>query len=118
MSCEIENGTFVLKVTCLEGIYHLRDESPDGSGLCFRRLFFSILRRGIGVEGMQKTRRDAGYFIDSSQKRGFVSLGRFVKTCDFSHELERGGSNLFIGHGRIEIEESLDITAHGRDLPV
>jgi len=43
---------------------------------------------------------------------------RFVKTADFSHELERSSSNLFGGDGWIEIEEGFDIPAHHYDLKV
>jgi len=35
-----------------------------------------------------------------------------LKTGDFSHELKRSRSNLFVGNGRIEVEEVFDISAH------
>jgi hypothetical protein len=87
-------------------------KSLRGSGFRLRGLFLSILRWGVGFEGMEKTSRDRGYFIDCSQKRGFVGLRRFVKAADLSDELQRSGSNLLGIHGRIEIEESFDISAH------
>jgi hypothetical protein len=51
--------------------------------------------------------RDAGYFIDGSQEQVSICLRRFVKTADFSHELERGSPNFFGSYWRIEIEEDL-----------
>jgi hypothetical protein len=66
---------------------------------------------------MEKASRDRGYFIDRSQERGFVRLRRFVKARDFSHELERSSSNLFVSDGRIEIEEGFDIPAHAVGPP-
>jgi hypothetical protein len=65
---------------------------------------------------MNETSRDPGYFIDSSQERGFIGSRRFVKTADFSYELECGGLNLFGGDGRIKIEKCFDIPAHSSDL--
>jgi hypothetical protein len=72
---------------------------------------------------MEKPSRDTSYFIDCSQKCGFIRLRRFVKPGDFSHELERSSSNLFVSDGWIEVEEGFDITAHvvgppGETFPV
>jgi hypothetical protein len=53
-----------------------------------------------------------GDFIDCSQERGFVSLRRFVKAADFSHELERSSSNLYGSYRGIEVKEGFDIPAH------
>jgi hypothetical protein len=87
-------------------------ESFRGSGFRLCGFFLSILRWGVGFEGTEKTSRDRGYFIDCSQKRGFVGLRRFAKAADLSDELQRSGSNLLGIHGRIEIKESFDVSAH------
>src|ERR1700724_2738050 len=86
-----------------------RYSSPESlGGASFRLccLFFPILRRRVGFERTEKTTRDAGYLIDGSQKRGLVRLRWLVKPADFSHELKRSRSNLFVGDWRIEIEKS------------
>ena len=104
---------------CSGGTGVLADSSAESfcsASLRLRGLFFPILRRGVGFERAEKTGRDAGYFIDCSQQCAFVCLRRFVKTADFSHELERSSSNLFGGDGRIEIEEGFDIPAYHYDL--
>jgi hypothetical protein len=80
-------------------------------------LFFSILRRCVRVERMKKPSRDIGYFVDSGHKRGFIYLRRFVEARDFSHELERSSSNLFVSDGRIEVEKRFDIPAHSVGPP-
>jgi len=65
---------------------------------------------------MNEASRDPCDFIDSRQERGLIGSRRFVKTADFSHELERCGLNLFGGDGRIKIEKCFDIPAHSSDL--
>jgi hypothetical protein len=76
-----------------------RAESLSGSSLCLCGFFFSVLRRRIRFEGMEKTVRDTGYFIDRGQKRGLISFRRFREPADFSNELQRSGANFFLSHG-------------------
>src|SRR6202521_5147988 len=92
-------------------------ESFGGASLRFCGFFFPILRSRVCVERMQKTSGDRGDFIDCAQERSFVRLRRFIKTADFSHELERSSSNLFGSDGRIEVEEGFDIPAHSVEPP-
>src|SRR5208283_4640359 len=87
-------------------------ESLGGASPGLGGFFFPILRRRVGVERMEKTRRDGGDFIDRGEERSFVCFRRLVETCDFSHELKRSRPNLLVGNGRIEVEEGFDIPAH------
>src|SRR5208337_367745 len=89
-------------------------ESLGGAGFRLGGFFFPVLRRRVRVERLEKTSRDAGDFIDRGEERGFVRLRRLVETGDFSHELKRSRSHLFVGNGRIEVEEGFDVPAHGR----
>ena len=57
-------------------------------------------------------------FVQRRKQRACVCLRGFVKTADFSHELERSSSNLFGGDGRIKIEKGFDIPAHHYALKV
>jgi hypothetical protein len=41
-----------------------------------------------------------------------------VKPADFSHELQRGRTNLFVGDRRIEVEKNFDVPAHSIDLKI
>ncbi len=47
-------------------------ESLRGASSRFGCLFLPILRRCVGFERTEKTRRDGGYLIDRGQKRAFV----------------------------------------------
>ena len=99
-------------------------ESLCGASLCFCGLFCSILRRCVRFERTEEAGRDAGYIIDCCQEGAFVCLRRFVKSTDFSRELERSSSNLFRSDGRNKVEEVLmflhislwpqDIRTHSR----
>ena len=98
------------------GLGGLKYESLSGARFSLCGLFFPILRWRVRFEGMNETRRDPGYFIDSGQERSLIGSRRFVKTADFSHELKRRSPNLFGGDGRIKIEKCFDIPAHSSDL--
>jgi hypothetical protein len=89
------------------------------SGSCFRLsgFLFPILWRCAGIERTEKAHRGRGDFIDCNLECGFVRLRWFVKAGDLSDELNRGGSNLFIGDGWIEVEQSPDIPAHAVSPP-
>src|ERR1022692_457320 len=88
-------------------------ESLGGTSSRLRSFFFPILWRCVGFERMEKASRHSGDFIDRRQERGFVGLRRLVETADLSYELQRRGSNLLGIDRRIEVEEGLDIPAHG-----
>ena len=92
---------------------NLSSESRGSSSLCFCRLGCSILGRRAGLERMEKTGRDSGYFIHRRQEGRFVYLRRLLDSTDFSHELERRCPNLFRGNGWLEVEKRLDVSAHG-----
>src|SRR5580693_3832990 len=87
-------------------------KSFGAARLGFCRFFFAIFRSGGGFERLQKPGGCRSNFIDGSEKRGFVGLGRFVEARDFPHKLEGGGADLFRSYRRIEIVERLDISAH------
>jgi hypothetical protein len=89
-----------------------RSESLGSSSLCFCRLYRSVPWRRAGFERVEKTSRDGCYFIHGSQEASFVCLRRLVDSTDFSDELERRCPNLFRGNGRLEVEKSLDVSAH------
>src|SRR5678816_3347190 len=79
-------------------------ESFRSASFRFLGFLLSILRRRVGLERCKQPGRDAGNFIDRGQEHAFVGFGRFVESADLSYELERGGSNLVVSDGRIEIE--------------
>src|SRR5713226_7539971 len=89
-----------------------------GCGTSFRsgRLFFPILRRCVRFERVQEAARNGRYFVDCGQECGFVCFRRLVEAANFSHELERRGSDLVRCDGRIKVEKCFDIPAHSCDL--
>jgi hypothetical protein len=91
---------------------HLSAESFGCAGFRLDGLFLPIFRRSIGLKRVEKTRGHASYFIDGCQKRRFVRFGRVREAAYLAYELERSRPNLLVGHGRIEIEECFDISAH------
>src|SRR5205814_4659456 len=82
-----------------------RAESLGGSSFRFCGLFFPILGRCIRIERTEKSRRNAGYFINCFEEGLFICLRRLIETTDFSYKLERSRANLFVGDWRIEVEE-------------
>jgi hypothetical protein len=87
-------------------------ESPGGAGFGLGGLFFAVLRWSSSLQRTQQPGRNAGHFINRSQKRGFIGLRRFGESADLPHELQRCAANLVIRNWRIEIEKRFDVSAH------
>ncbi|HEY2107736.1 MAG TPA: hypothetical protein VGH29_18195 [Candidatus Binataceae bacterium] len=87
-------------------------KSLHGAGLGFCGLLLPIPGRRVSFQRTKKTTRYPCYLIDGGQKRTFIRLRWFVETADFSDELERRRSDLFVGDGRLEIKKDFDIPAH------
>ncbi len=92
-----------------------RPESYGRAGFGFRGFFFAILGRGTGFERLQKPEGNTRYFIDGSEKRGFVGLRRLVKAGNLAHKLQRSGADLVRTDRRVEVVKRFDVPAHGRD---
>src|SRR2546422_9223100 len=45
-------------------------------------------------------------------ERRLVGPRRLVEARELSHELERGSPDLLVGRGRVEVKQSLDVSAH------
>ena len=61
---------------------------------------------------MEKTGADLCDLIDCLVEKGFVSLRGLIEAADLPDELQGGVANLLVGHGRIEVEEIFDVSAH------
>ena len=88
-------------------------KSLGSSSLRFGRFHFSIPRRRAGFQRVKKSRRDSRYLIHSGEEPNFVGPRRLMDSTDFSDELERRCPNLFRGDGRLKVEKSFDVSAHG-----
>jgi hypothetical protein len=91
-------------------------EPGRGASFRFYRFFFAILRWRVRFERMNQPTRSRGYFVDRGLEGSLICFRRFVKTADFSHELERSILNLFWSDWRIKVEKCLDVPAHCWDL--
>src|SRR5918999_1449714 len=55
----------------------------------------------------------AGDLLDGGLEGGFVGLGGLGETAQLADELERRVAHLVLRRRRLEVEEGLDVTAHG-----
>jgi hypothetical protein len=92
----------------------LGSESLDGANLGLSGFLFAIFGRSGCFHGIEKASGNSGYFVHGRQKCRFIRLGRLVKARDLPNELDRGGSDFFVGDRRVEVEQSFDISAHLR----
>lgn len=67
-------------------------------------------------ERSEQATRDVGDVGNRGGEENFVRFRWFVNPRYFSHELQRGRSNLFIAGRRIEIEKRSYVPAHGESL--
>src|SRR5260370_1353686 len=77
------------------------------------RLDFAVARLGARFERVDQSPRDRGDLLDRLIEGSFVRFRGLVESRKLSRELQRSGADLIIRCGRIEIEECLDIPAHG-----
>jgi hypothetical protein len=63
---------------------------------------------------MEQASADGRDFVDGCVEGGFVCLGWLVEAADLPDELQRGVADLLVGHGRIEVKEIFDVSAHAR----
>ena len=54
-----------------------------------------------------------GDLLHGGLEGGFVRLGGAGEAADLPHELQGGVADLRAGDRRIEVEERLDVSAHG-----
>ena len=91
-------------------------EAEGGAGFGFGGFFFALLGLGGGFEGLEKADRGGGNLFHGRVECGFVGFGGCVEAGDFTDELKRGGADFVWSDGRIEVEESFDVSAHGTHL--
>src|ERR1700682_3627031 len=85
---------------------------------CLYGLIRSIPRWCIRLKRVEEFPGDCRYLVNGSNECGFVRFRWLIETADFSHELQRGRTNLILGHRRREIEENPDISTHRHSLDV
>ena len=91
-------------------------KAEGGAGFGFGRFFFAVLGLSGGFEGLEEADRGGSNFFYGRVECGFVGFGGRVEAGDFTDKLERGGADFVWSDGRIEVEESFDVSAHGIHL--
>jgi hypothetical protein len=76
------------------------------------RLFFAVPRGRVCHKGVQKVSGSGRYLVNGHKKCSLVGLRWFVEAAYFPHELQCSPVNLFVRHGRFEVEEGLDVSTH------
>src|SRR6185437_3030589 len=64
----------------------------------------------------QKPPRGIGDFGDGAGERRLIGLRRLVEAGQLAHELQRRGVNLLLACRWLEVEQRLDVAAHGSFL--
>src|SRR5579864_3395993 len=88
------------------------------SSTCLRlgSLYCAVPRWCVRLERAEKVAGDCCYLVNGSKECSFVGFRWLVEAAHLSHELQCGRTNLFLGHRRFEVEESLDVSTHKRYL--
>src|SRR5438093_10002351 len=97
----------------------LVDGAPEplrssGAGAC--GLNFAIARFARSHQRTQKIPGHRRYLFDGVIECRLVDLRRLVEPRELSHELDRSSPDLLLSRGRVEVEQRLDVPAHG-NLP-
>src|SRR6266571_5300869 len=88
------------------------------SSACLRlgSLFCAVPRWCVRLERTEKVAGDCCYLVNGSKECSFVGFRWLVEAAHLSHELQRGRTNLFLGHRRFEVEECFDVSTHKRSV--
>ena len=78
----------------------------------FGRLDFTIARRRVCHERFEQFARSLRHLIHCAIENFFVRFGRFRKAAEFTNELQRRRTDLFLGRRRFEVMKGLNISTH------
>src|SRR2546427_7558514 len=88
-------------------------ESLDSASSSARGFNITISRPRLGHQRIQQSPSGRGHLPHRAIERCLVGPCRFCKAGEFPHELERGVADLLVGRRRVEVEQRLDVSAHG-----
>src|SRR5262249_50031039 len=88
-------------------------ERGGGAGARLRRLDLAIAGRSGGHEGVEQFMRHLRHLLHRVAERGLVRLGGPRESTQLAHELQGGRADLFVGGGRFEVMQRLDVSTHG-----
>src|SRR5687768_11495123 len=87
-------------------------------GFALRDLDVSIARLRVGNQRLHELLRDLGHPLHGLLECRLIRLGWLIVSADLTDILERRGTHLIRGDGRLEIEKWFDVSAHWRYLEV
>src|SRR5262249_8460835 len=93
-----------------------RAEPLLGGGATALGLALATARRRRRHQLREQVLGGMGDRVDGALERSLVRLGGLGRAADLPDVLERGGVDLLLGDGRLEVVEGLDVPAHGRLL--
>src|SRR5262245_18185863 len=91
----------------------MRAEAREAARLRLGRLFLARAREGGGDQRANERARHRRHVVDGTLESFLVGLGRHREAAQLAHELQRGVADLELGGGWLEVEEGLDVSAHG-----
>src|SRR3974377_684107 len=77
------------------------------------RLHLAVARRRMGVQGGKEPACGVRHLSDRAIESHLVRLRWPVEAGELSDKLQRGGLDLVLARRRFEIEQRLDVAAHG-----
>src|SRR5688500_179026 len=85
------------------------------SGACGPHL--AVARLGRSNQRIDQAPRHGRDVLDRAVENRLIGVRWSGETGELAHELHRGGANLLVGRGRIEVEEGSNIAAHTDIFP-
>src|SRR5262249_25581821 len=73
----------------------------------------AIARRSLRHERVDQAPGHDRDLVNGLVEDGLIGLRRFREAAELADELQRRCPDLLVGRGRIEVEERLDVSAHG-----
>jgi len=78
-----------------------------------RAFLVPVFRRCQRDQRLQQIARCFADLRDCQRKCGLVDFRWRIEATELAHELQRGGVDFVVRHGRREVEQGFDIAAHG-----
>jgi uncharacterized protein YuzE len=83
-------------------------------GAGFLRFDVAVACRRVRLKRFEQGARGGGDVGDGAVEGGGVGLRGPVEAGELAHELQGRGAHFFVGRRRVEVEQGLDVAAHGR----
>src|SRR5829696_7990009 len=89
--------------------------SLSGPGARLGGLDLAVLGRRGGLQRLEQVPRHVRDLLDGAVERLLVGLRGLREAADLADVLERGGADLVLGRGRLEVVQRANVVAHGSE---